>query len=72
MPKTIYAEEYLQIANKLRNARKEAGYTQLEASKKLLCVQSYISKVESGEQRIDILELKKFAKLYKKSVSNFI
>ncbi|MBI5306663.1 helix-turn-helix domain-containing protein, partial [Candidatus Wolfebacteria bacterium] len=34
--------------------------------------QSYISKVETGEQRIDVIELKLFADLYKKDLNFFI
>lgn len=72
MTKTIYTEEYKKIAEKLKKTRLEAGYTQVEVSKILNRPQSYISKVENGEQRIDILELKKIAKLYRKSINDFI
>jgi hypothetical protein len=35
-------------------------------------MQSYISRVESGEYRLDILEVKKFAKLYNKNIEYFV
>jgi uncharacterized protein Yka (UPF0111/DUF47 family) len=41
-------------------------------AKKLKKTQSYISKVEAGEQRIDFIELKVFAHLYKKDLNYFI
>ena len=44
----------------------------IEVAKKVKRPQSYISRVESGEYRLDILEVKKFAKIYKKSVEYFI
>lgn len=72
MSKTIYKEEYKKIAQKLKKARQEAGLTQAQVANKLNESQSYISKVEAGEQRIDIIELKQFAFLYKKPVSYFI
>lgn len=57
---------------KLRAARKEIGLTQLQVAIKLKETQSYISKVEVGEQRIDVIELKMFADLYKKDLDFFI
>ena len=57
---------------KLRKARLEAGLRQIDVSKKLKRTQSYVSRVETGEQRLDVLELKKFAQLYKKDINYFI
>jgi len=34
--------------------------------------QSYISKIESGQRRLDIIQLKSFAKIYKKDLEYFI
>lgn len=72
MNKTIHLKEYKQIVEKLNIARKQAGITQKEAALKLKKPQSYISKVEAGEQRIDIIELKEFSNIYKKSISFFL
>jgi transcriptional regulator with XRE-family HTH domain len=41
----------------LREVRKEAGLTQAEVAAALRRPQSYISKYESGERRLDVLEL---------------
>ncbi|MEX1997322.1 MAG: helix-turn-helix transcriptional regulator [Candidatus Andersenbacteria bacterium] len=51
----------------MRKARLEAGLRQIDIAKKLKRTQSqsYVSRVEVGEQRLDILELKKFSDLYK-------
>lgn len=72
MTKAIYQNEYKQIAEKLKKARIEAGLTQKDVSEKIGKPQSYISKAESAEQRIDIVELKLFADLYKKPINYFI
>ena len=72
MGRSIRTKEYKDFAQKLRSARLEAGLTQVEAAKKLKRPQSYISKAEAGEQRLDIVEIKKFATLYKKDVKYFI
>ena len=44
--------------------RKAAGMTQEAVAKELGKPQSFVSKVETGERRIDPTELEKFAKLY--------
>jgi transcriptional regulator with XRE-family HTH domain len=72
MTKAIYQNEYRQIAEKLKKARNEAGLTQKDVSERIGKPQSYISKAESAEQRIDIVELKQFANLYKKTINYFI
>lgn len=71
MDKTIKTKEYAKFIEKLRKARLEVGLKQIEVAKKVKRPQSYISRVESGEYRLDILEVKKFAKLYGKSVNYF-
>ncbi|RLC38280.1 hypothetical protein DRH27_02610 [Candidatus Falkowbacteria bacterium] len=72
MTKAIHQNEYRQIAEKLKIARTEIGFTQKEVAEKINKPQSYISKAESAEQRIDIIELKQFAKLYKKTINFFL
>lgn len=71
MTDTIQRRQYMKLAERLKDARVESGMTQVEVAKKLKKPQSYISKVESGEQRIDIIELKLFASLYKKQLNDF-
>jgi ribosome-binding protein aMBF1 (putative translation factor) len=44
----------------------------IDVAKKMKRPQSYISRVESGEYRLDILEVKRFAQLYKKSIEYFV
>lgn len=72
MPKSIRTKEYQDFTERLQKARIEAGLTQVDAAKKLKRPQSYISKAEAGEQRLDIVEIKKFSNLYKKDISYFI
>ncbi|MBU4375732.1 helix-turn-helix transcriptional regulator [Patescibacteria group bacterium] len=71
MGKTIHTNEYKQFITKLKQARLSAGLTQKQAAKKLNKPQSYISKIEAGQQRVDIIELNKFAKIYKKNLVYF-
>jgi len=72
MSKTIWTKEYAKFIKKLRQARLKAGLRQIEVAKKLKRPQSYISRVESGGYRLDIVEVKRFAKIYRKNVNDLI
>lgn len=72
MVKSIYTKEYKKVIEKLKKARLDAGLKQIEVAKRLNKAQSYISKIERGERRIDIAELKEIADIYKKSLNYFI
>ena len=72
MGKTIWTKEYAEFIKKLRQARLDSGLKQVEVAKKLKRPQSYISRVESGEYRLDIIEVKKFSKMYKKDIKDLI
>ncbi len=72
MKKSIHTKEYAVFVERLRKAREEAGLTQVQVAKKLKRPQSHISNVESGQQRVDVVELQTFAKIYRKDISYFI
>ncbi len=72
MSKSVHSEDYRQIIKHLKEARVEAGLSQQDVADKLGKPQSFISKIESGERRLDVAEIKKFANIYKKNVSFFI
>lgn len=72
MVKTIYTKTHRTMVKKLIKARKEAGFKQNDVAKKLGKTQSYISKIESGQCRIDIVQLKELAEIYKKNPKHFI
>ncbi|MEI6494560.1 MAG: helix-turn-helix transcriptional regulator [bacterium] len=72
MKTSTHTSEYRSVISKLKQVREKSGLTQARVAKKLGKPQSYVSKIESGERRLDIIELKTIAKLYKKSVQDFI
>lgn len=72
MPRSIYQNDHKRIVERLKQARLEVGLGQVEVAKKLGRTQSYISKIESGQRRFDVLQLKEFAKVYKKPLDFFI
>jgi transcriptional regulator with XRE-family HTH domain len=72
MTKSIQTKEYAYFVERLRKARLEAGLTQLQVAKKLKRPQSHLSNIESGQQRVDVVELQRLAKIYEKNINYFI
>ena len=72
MNNSIYSKEYRKVIGRLKKARQEINLKQEEVARKLKKPQSYVSKIESGEKRLDIIELKRFADIYKKPIDYFI
>jgi DNA repair protein RadC len=70
--KPIYTPEYMCMLLRLREARAAAGLTQEEVAKHFEQGQAFVSKCESGERRIDPIELGKFGKLYKRPIEFFL
>jgi transcriptional regulator with XRE-family HTH domain len=54
--KSVYDPQYRCILGHLVQARKAAGLTQRELAMALAKPQSFVSKVERGERRLDALE----------------
>jgi transcriptional regulator with XRE-family HTH domain len=79
MTSSVFSDAYQKFREILVEARKSRGYTQVELAKLLEKPQSFVSKYESGERRIDIVEfvaicrhLKLNPDLVFKSVSQFL
>ena len=64
--------EYQRFLKRLREARMAAGLTQLQVAAALRKPQSYVSKCESGERRVDVVELAHFARLYKVKLESLV
>lgn len=54
--KSLHATEYKKFLDYMVAARKESGFTQQQLAERLGKPQSFVSKYESGERRLDILE----------------
>ena len=72
MTKSIYTNEYKTVVSRLIEARNHSGLTQVDVTQKLKKPQSYISKIERGERRVDVTELSILAKIYKKPLDYFV
>ena len=71
MTKTIYSKDHKFTVGQLKKARQESGLDQEQVAKLIRRTQSHVSKVESGQRRIDIVALKEFARVYKKPMNYF-
>jgi transcriptional regulator with XRE-family HTH domain len=67
-----FQKTYDSFLNKLIVAREEAGLNQRQVSKELGFSHSFLSKCETGDRRIDVIELLQLAKLYGKTPSYFL
>ena len=70
--KVIYSNDHISIVQRLKKAREDACLDQKQAAEKLGKTQSYISKVEAGQRRIDVVQLKHFARVYEKNLDYFL
>lgn len=64
-------QRYQRFLAKLRQARKEAGLSQVEVAKALRRPQTFVSKFELGERRLDFVEVEILAELYGKPLVYF-
>ncbi len=64
--------EEREFLRRLRQARRDAGLTQEEVARRLGRSQSFVTKAETGERRLDVVELRAFAKIYRKPASYFL
>lgn len=69
---SIYSVRYQAFLQRLKQARDEAGLTQVEVAKKLNQPQSYVARCESGVRRVDAVELSDFAAIYRKNLDYFV
>ncbi len=56
----------------LKEIRQKSGVTQVELAEKLGVPQSFVSKYESGERQLDILELRQICHFIGISFDNFV
>lgn len=67
----IHSKDYQKFIKLLRKARAESGLTQKQVADKLNKPQSFVSKSEFGERRVDFVELVKIAKILGKPLDYF-
>ena len=70
--KSLFSEANEELIRRLRQARKDAGLSQIEAAKRLGCRQTFISKMECGGRRIDVAELLLLLRAYEIEIGVFL
>jgi transcriptional regulator with XRE-family HTH domain len=64
LAKSLFSPAYMRFLSVLKQARIEAGLTQSETARRLGKPQSFISKCESGERRVDVVEFLGFCRVF--------
>ncbi|MBN8625965.1 MAG: helix-turn-helix transcriptional regulator [Planctomycetes bacterium] len=71
MEKSLYTAKQKAFLALLKQVRVDAGLRQEDVAKRLKKPQSLISKVESGERRLDVLELRELCIVLGTSLVDF-
>jgi transcriptional regulator with XRE-family HTH domain len=72
MPKTIFSAPQECLQELLRQIRMDAGFTQGDVAQRLKQPQSFVSKYESGERRLDVIELRQICGILGISLAKFV
>lgn len=72
MPSSLHSSDYQVFRSLLVNARAAAGLTQVQVAERLKKPQSYVSKYERGERRLDFSEFVQLAEILKIDISDFV
>ena len=72
MKKSIHTDEYAAVLALLREARAAAGLTQVQLAERLGQSQSFVSKAEVGERRLDLIQLRSICEVLGTTLSAFV
>ncbi len=72
MASSLHSPRYEQFRKLLIQKRKEQGLTQMAVAEALGKPQSYVSKYEKGERRLDVVEFIDIAKVIGFDASSFL
>lgn len=72
MQKTITSQAYTHFLDCLRQTREKAELTQEQLAERLGETQSFVSKCERGERRLDVLELREFCLAMDTTLEKFV
>lgn len=72
MPKSIHRNEYRVLLRLLKEARERAGLTQAQCAKALGRHQSFVSDVERGVIRLDVVQLRDMCDVVGMGLGKFV
>ena len=72
MEKTIYTAEYAELLRLLRETREKAGITQTDMATRLGRSQSFVTKYERGDRRLDVIQLRTICQVLGTDLPSFV
>ncbi|WP_082575745.1 helix-turn-helix transcriptional regulator [Lysobacter sp. Root667] len=69
---TLYKKENELLTTMMREMRIAAGLTQAACAEALGKPQSFVSKIEGGSQRIDLIQLREYCIVCETSLTSFV
>lgn len=72
MKKRVYIAQRHLMTDLLREVRLEAGVTQVELAARIEKDQAYVSRYESGQRRLDVLEVREICQAIGSTLEEFI
>jgi transcriptional regulator with XRE-family HTH domain len=72
MEKSIHSARYRVFLKVLRESRRGAGLSQEQVAERIGETQTFVSKCERGERRIDVIELGAFCRAFGISLKQFV
>lgn len=71
MKKRIYLAQRGRLVSLLRDMRIEAGLTQVDLAARIEKDQAYVSRYESGQRRLDVLEVREICQVVGVTLEEF-
>jgi transcriptional regulator with XRE-family HTH domain len=72
MKKRIYLAQRGRLVSLLREMRVEAGLTQVDLATRIEKDQAYVSRYESGQRRLDVLEVREICQVVGVTLEEFV
>lgn len=72
MKKKIYMAQRSRMTELLREVRLETGVTQVELASRIEKDQAYVSRYESGQRRLDVLEVREICRAIGITLEEFV
>lgn len=72
MKKRIYIAQRGRLVSLLREMRIEAGLTQVDLAARIEKDQAYVSRYESGQRRLDVLEVREICQAVGVTLEEFV